>query len=80
MNTKNLTSPRYRSTIDLEAFNGIDARFIRMGIIKLSPGQWLSHGKDKCRFVRLSTSGDLWVTYGKQSTTGFSAVCKKWLA
>lgn len=76
---KNLSSPRYRATIDLDAFNGNGARFIRLGILKLSPGQWLSHGKDKCRFVKVS-GNSIWVCYGKNTTTNFPTVCKAWLA
>lgn len=74
----NLTSPRYQGTVDLR--NPIDLRFLRMGILRLSPGQWVTcDGVTKARFVRLSKAGDPWVTHGTNANQ-FRLACKLWLA
>ena len=75
----NLTSPRFRHTIDLDAFP-CDRRLIACGAFRISPGQWVIIGGNKARFVRVAANGDLWVAYGKNSTVNFSAVCKAWLS
>lgn len=73
----NLTSPRFMHTIDLR---GIDHGFIRSGILRLSPGQWVTtDGTTKSRFVRVSACGDLWLTHGTNPAQ-FRLACQKWLA
>lgn len=76
MKTKNLTSPKYQGTVDLR---GIDYNFIRIGILRLSPGQWVTcDGVTKSRFVRVASCGDLWLTHGTNQKQ-FRLACKKWL-
>lgn len=50
-----------------------------MGIIKLSPGQWVTvDGTSKARFVRISANGDLWLVHGTNQKQ-FRLACEKWL-
>ena len=73
---KNLTSPRYLHTVTLTP---CDVNLIRIGVLKLSPGQWVSvDGTSKARFVRISANGDLWLTHGTNAAQ-FQIACKKWL-
>jgi hypothetical protein len=72
----NLTSPKYRPTINIDEKGMMFA--LRIGAIRLSPGQWLT---DNCgtrmRFVCWSKANDLWVTY---SAATFRRACKAWLS
>jgi hypothetical protein len=64
----------------MHAFNPTktDLHLIRIGVLKLSPGQWLDLDGQRARFVRVSAAGDLWVTHGTNQKQ-FRLACEKWL-
>lgn len=80
MKHTNLTAPRFRPSIEV---NSMDGRFVRMGIIAISPGQWLTVDGRPARYVRHSASGGLWLVHAgpdrKVSSRKFRQACKAWL-
>lgn len=65
----------------MHAFNPsrVDLHLIRIGVLRLSPGQWLDLDGQRARFVRVSAAGDLWVTHGTNQKQ-FRLACEKWLS